>query len=331
MKFQILFFALFLAFSPFMQAQDAPSEAEKKAVFNYIKKYNELENLVNNEVLEFNQLAITHEGKESEKIAAQKVHATNINEAIKNFTAIPAPSACKEIRLKMLTRINCSKTIVNKTVNNVYEKQANKEMQCTDCKAAKLLIFKLKKIDAECLSSELRIEMDKMLGDLASKYDFGQLDNTEQHKKAAIFNNGQAYAVELLFIISYFTDAHKEVLDVLNNTITNRNETEALAKAIAKYQAECAEGSKLLLAYPDNYNGDGSLYKVGQELAKFTTNYSQKTLPAMLEVFKKPNLTTAEQNIVKNGISEYSKLNSLLDKTNTAIYAFMNKLLEASK
>jgi hypothetical protein len=328
MKFQIFVLMLVFSFAAFVRAQDVPSEAEQKAVLNYIQKYNELEDVINVELRKFSQMDIARKVTSAEITAARKVHAANINEAIKNFTLIPVPSACKEIRIKMLAAVNCTKIYVNKTVNNFYEKQANKQSQCTNCKEAQLLAFRLKQTDPETQKEQYLLDISKMLQALADKYNFTLIDQKEQHQKIDLFDKGRAYIVELMFITDYFIDAHIEVVTAINNRITNPATNDALAKAISKYQNECATGRKLLLDFPNNFNGDGSLWKVSKELADFTDNFGQKTLPAMLAAFSKPNSSTADNNIIKAGLEEYGKAQPLIDKATRTVYSSLDKLLE---
>lgn len=327
MKFQILFFALFLAFSPFMQAQDAPtpSEAEREAVFNYIKKYNSLDSLILLEMSLFNQIYYLKKLSGAEIKAKQKVHVANINEAIKKFTAIPAPSACKEVRLKMLAVTNCTKILVNKIVNDIYQRQANQQAKCAACKEATYLAFKLKENDPEVQNDLYWEELDKMMKDLSLKYNFKLIDQKEHNYKVDMFTKGQAYLTELIFINSYFIDAHIEVVEAINNTISINNAAtiDALEKAISKYQNECATGHKLLLAFPKEFNGNGSLWKVTQELDNFTNDFGQKTLPSMLAAFSKKKQSQADVNIINAGVEEYSKAQPLINKSATIVLDFI--------
>lgn len=320
--------ALAFAFSSFVQAQTEPSDDEKKAVLSYVNKYNDLQNVIQNATQQFNELTVSQKGVEDELSTAKKMYINNIDEAIKIFTAIPAPAACKEIRLKMLAEMNGTRIIADKIVTDVYQKQANKESQCTGCNAAKLRAFKLRNADEKKQSEQNAAEMEKMMAALSSKHSFSLSQDKAQKARTDIFNKGLEYVGELMLIIDYFTDAHNDIVDAVNNALEKPTNIDALAKAITKYQNNCKEGNKLLLAFPNNYNGDGSLWKAGQEFANYANNFGQKTLPAVLAALKQANRSAADIKTINAGIEEHSKSAPLNENITATYYTFIAKLLK---
>lgn len=331
MKFQVLLLALLFAFSPFIQAQDVPSEEEKKEVLNYVNKYHDLQSVVENSTQQFNELTVRQKGSADELTAAKQIYISNIDEAIKIFNTVPVPAACKEVQVKMLAEMNGMRIIVGKIADDSYQLQANKEQQCTNCSAAKLRAFKLREAAMEKQSAQSALEMGNIMTDLGKKYGFSLSKDPVQAKKNDVFNKGRKYVDELMLIIAFFTDAHGEMVDAINSAIESSANAPAFAKAITKYQNDCKAGNKLLLAFPKSYNGDGSLYKIGQELATFTANFGQKTLPTMLAACSKPNRLAADINIINAAIEEHEKGQAIIDNSSDVYYTFIGKLLEASK
>lgn len=321
-------FALFaLPLAAYSQNTIAVTEAQQNEMLAYIGEYQKLQQTVSFQMKQYGIVTTNIELSKSKRNEEQKKYSENITESIKKFEAVAPPKGYEYLGKKMLAYMKTIDLSLTKTVSGFYLREAEKQLNCTNCLEAILLSYELKRKDPETNGSLIMNELDVIFEDIGTKFGFVVTTPIEERLRAQTIHDGQDYLIDLFSVASPVIVAHNDLGKIIQNLSQQKSDTSQMIAAAETYKLACKESLRMLEKLPTDFKGDKTMWQSCKTFCLAADAFATNTLPELMKSVIKKQPTDTDKKRINSAMQEFNKIAQLVKNYAVVMNTFMKKLL----